>query len=111
MRDQRIHSIGLQSDQFPTATWKLTTPVKLPASFRNGKVLHLRATGVFNIRGTSKSETIPIDMQLSKSGIETTGSLTFPWSEFNMTAPSVGGFVNVANTATMEFDLHLRRAT
>jgi polyisoprenoid-binding protein YceI len=65
MRDQRIHSIGLQSDQFPTATWKLTTPVKLPASFRNGKVLHLRATGVFNIRGTSKSETIPIDMQLS----------------------------------------------
>jgi hypothetical protein len=36
-------------------------------------------------------------------------SLTFPWSEFNMTAPSVGGFVNVTNKATMEFDLHLQR--
>jgi hypothetical protein len=31
-------------------------------------------------------------------------------SEFNMTAPSVGGFVTVADRATMEFDLHLRRA-
>jgi hypothetical protein len=26
-----------------------------------------------------------------------------------MTAPSIGGFVNVTNSATMEFDLVLRR--
>jgi len=38
------------------------------------------------------------------------GSLTFPWSEFNMTAPSVGGFVTVTGHATMEFDLHLQHA-
>jgi hypothetical protein len=49
-------------------------------------------------------------MRLSNSQIETVGAITFPWSEFNMTAPSVGGFVNVTNKATMEFDLHLQRA-
>jgi hypothetical protein len=30
--------------------------------------------------------------------------------EVRLTAPSIGGFVNVTNSATMEFDLVLRRA-
>ena len=69
------------------------------------------ATGVFNIHGTSKQETVPLAMRLSNSGIEAVGALTFPWSEFNMTVPSVAGFVNVTDKATMEFDLHLRRGS
>jgi hypothetical protein len=42
--------------------------------------------------------------------ISKAGSLTFPWSEFGMTAPSVDGFLNVAPTATLEFDLRLQRS-
>jgi hypothetical protein len=110
MRDDRIHTIGLQSDQYPRATFKLSTPVSLPASALTGHVVHVSATGVFNIHGTSKQETVPLQMSLSSSAIQAAGSLTFPWSEFNMTAPSVGGFVNVTNKATMEFDLHLQPA-
>jgi hypothetical protein len=49
-------------------------------------------------------------MRLSNSSIKAVGSLTFPWAEFNMTAPSVGGFVNVTNRATMEFELALARS-
>jgi YceI-like protein len=110
MRDHRIHTIGLQSDLYPTATFKLSTPVTLPASAPSGHVVHVSATGVFNIHGTSKRETVPLQMSLSISAIQAVGSLTFPWSEFNMTAPSVGGFVNVTDKATMEFDLHLQPA-
>ena len=31
-RDQRIHSQGLESDRYPTATFKLTSPIALPAA-------------------------------------------------------------------------------
>jgi hypothetical protein len=110
MRDQRIHTIGLQSDQYPTATFTLSTPVTLPASATAGHIAHVSATGVFTIHGTAKRETVPLQMSVSSSAIEAVGSLTFPWREFNMTAPSVGGFVNVTDKATMEFDLHLARA-
>lgn len=72
--------------------------------------MRVPATGVFTIHGTSRRLTVPLQMRLSKTAIEAVGSITFPWSEFNMTAPSVGGFVNVTNRATMEFDLHLRHA-
>jgi len=110
MRDQHIQTIGLQSATYPKATFTLSTPVTLPASSASGAVVRVPVTGVFNIHGTARRLTLPVQMRLTDSAIEAVGSLTFPWGEFNMTAPSVGGFVNVTSTATMEFDLHLRRA-
>jgi polyisoprenoid-binding protein YceI len=110
MRDQRIHQIGLESDRYPTATFKLASPLKLPSTFSAGRVVHVTAAGDFTIHGTTKREKIPLEMRLSGSKLEATGALTFPWSEFNMTAPSVGGFVTVDDQATMEFDLHLQQS-
>ena len=109
MRDQHIRTIGIQSATYPTATFVLSTPLTLPASALGGGVVHTSVTGVFDIHGTSRRETVPLEMRLSNSEIQAVGSLTFPWSEFNMTAPSVGGFVSVTNHATMEFDLRLKR--
>ncbi len=110
MRDQHIRTIGIQSATYPTATFSLATPVKLPVGALSGKVVDTSATGVLALHGTSRHVTIPLQMRFSSSEIEAVGSLTFPWSEFKMTAPSVAGFVSVTNRATMEFDLRLKRA-
>jgi polyisoprenoid-binding protein YceI len=110
MRDQHIQTIGLQSATYPKATFSLSTPTQLPASARSGKVFRDSVTGVFTIHGTSRRLTVPLEMRLTSSSLQAVGSLTFPWSEFDMTAPSVAGFVNVSGTATMEFDLRLSRA-
>jgi polyisoprenoid-binding protein YceI len=108
-RDEKIHEIGLESDRYPRATFAQSTPLRFSASALNGHVLRVAATGVFDIHGTSKTETLPLELRMSGSQLEAAGSLTFPWSEFNMTAPSIGGFVNVTGKATLEFDLRLRR--
>ena len=110
MRDEKIREIGLESSRFPTATFTLSKPISLPASIRKGAIVTVRATGVFDIHGVSKQETLPIEMGASRTAVQAVGSLTFPWSEFGMSAPSVGGFVSVTEHATMEFDLHLQRA-
>jgi hypothetical protein len=78
MRDQRIHTIGLQSEQYPKATFVLSSPIALPKGALDGRVIHASATGVFDIHGTSKRETVPLQMRLSDSALETVGSLTFP---------------------------------
>ncbi len=110
MRDEKIHEIGLESSRYPTATFLLSQPVTLPASASSGKIVHVSVTGAFDIHGTSRRETLPVEFRLSGSTLQAAGSLTFPWSEFGMTAPSVGGFVSVTGKATMEFDLRLQRA-
>jgi hypothetical protein len=109
MRDEKIHAIGLESDRYPTATFVLSTPLTLPVSALDGKVAHASASGIFDIHGTSRRETVPLEISLSGQTLQAVGSLTFPWSEFNMSAPSIGGFVTVTDKATMEFDLHLLR--
>jgi len=110
LRDQHIHTIGLQSATYPKATFVLSTPLALPASALSGRVADVSATGVLTIHGTARRVTIPLQMRLSNSRIQAVGSLTFPWGEFNMAAPSVGGFVSVTAQATMEFSLDLERA-
>jgi polyisoprenoid-binding protein YceI len=110
MRDEHIHTIGIQSATYPRASFKLTKPVTLPASALSGGVVDLKATGDVTMHGTTKLLTIPVEMTLSSSKIQAVGSYTFPWGLFNMQAPSVGGFVNVEGTATLEFKLELARS-
>jgi hypothetical protein len=110
MRDEKIHSIGLESDRYPTATFALSTPLTLPASALSGQVAHVSATGILNIHGRSRREMIPLELTLSGSTLQAAGSLRFPWSDFGMSAPSIGGFVTVTDKAAMEFDLRLQRA-
>jgi polyisoprenoid-binding protein YceI len=108
-RDQRIHSQGLESDRYPTATFKLTSPIALAVDAANGQTIHVSATGDLTIHGVSKNVTIPIDARMTGSKIELVGSITFPFSQFGMTPPSIGGFVSVENNATLEFQLLLTR--
>lgn len=110
MRDEKIHQIGLESDRFPTATFKLSKPFQLSRRAIAGKVEKVSVTGVFGIHGVSKQETVPLEMSLSGSTLEAAGAPTFPWAEFGMSAPSTGSFVSVTGTATLEFDLRLRQA-
>ena len=107
MRDQRIHSQGLQSDRYPTATFQLATPIALPADAASGQTIHVSATGTLTLHGVTKTVTIPIDARLTGSKIELVGSITFPFSQFGMTPPSIGGFVTVQDNATMEFQVVL----
>ncbi len=106
-RDQRIHSQGLESDRYPTATFQLTTPIALPAAAAGGQAINVSATGALTIHGVTKTVTIPIDARVSGSQIELVGSIAFPFSDFGMTPPSIGSFVSVQPNATMEFQLNL----
>lgn len=110
MRDQHIQTIGLQSSTYPISTFVLSKPIALDASALSGQIVQSSATGVWKLHGTSRTVTIPLQLRISGTTMQAVGSIAFPWSFFNMTAPSVGGFVNVSDKATMEFDLKLAHA-
>jgi polyisoprenoid-binding protein YceI len=110
MRDEKIKEIGLESDRYPNATFTLSRPVTVPAQILAGRTVKVVVAGVVTIHGVPKGETIPVEMRASGGIVQAVGSLTFPWSEFGMTAPSIGGFVNVTEHATMEFELQLARS-
>jgi polyisoprenoid-binding protein YceI len=110
MRDSHIQILGVESAQFPHAVFTLSSPVTVPANATSGAEIALSLHGALTIHGTTRTVTIPVRARLSGSEIEVVGSITFPWGEFNMQAPNIGGFVTVNSAATLEFDLFLKHS-
>jgi polyisoprenoid-binding protein YceI len=103
-RDNRLRSEGLQTDLFPTASFKLTSPVDIPAAALQGTATDVTLVGDLTLHGVTKSVKIPAQAQLVNGTISVAGSLTFPLADFDITAPNVGGFIlSIADTGTLEF--------
>ena len=109
-RDNRIRTDGLQTNQFPTATFVSTKPIPLPAETASGQPVKASAEGDLTIHGVTKRVTIPLDVRVSGGKGELVGSLGFPMSDFNINPPNIGGFVTVDPDATLEFKLVLEKA-
>jgi polyisoprenoid-binding protein YceI len=110
-RDNRLRSQGLETDQYPTATFSLTSPVDVPATIFDGGVVDVTLHGDLTVHGTTKTVDIPAQAQVSGDQVQIQGSLTFPLTDYGMTAPNVGGFIlSIADEGTLEFLLILDRA-
>ena len=103
-RDNRLRNEGLQTDTYPTATFTLTKPVEIPAAALSGTASDVTLTGDLTIHGVKKSVDIPAKAQLVDGTIQVAGSISFPLSDYGMTAPNIGGFIiSIADTGTLEF--------
>ena len=103
-RDNRLRSEGLQTDAFPTATFTLTQPVDVPATAVAGTATDVTLVGDLTLHGVTKSVEIPAQAVLANGQIQVAGSLSFPLSDFQITAPNVGGFiVSIADEGALEF--------
>lgn len=103
-RDNRMRTEGLQTDQFPTASFKLTQPVDVPAAAVAGTATDVTLVGDLTLHGVTKSVQIPAQAVLSNGQIQVAGSLTFPLADFQITAPNVGGFIiSIADQGALEF--------
>ena len=90
----------------------VTLELAIPGSdAESGQAVDVQATGDLTIHGVTRTVTIPLQARLSGSRIEVAGSITFPFSDFGMTPPSIGGFVSVQPNATMEFDIFFQPAS
>jgi polyisoprenoid-binding protein YceI len=103
-RDNRLKTEGLQTDQFPTATFTLTKSVEVPAAALAGTASNVTLTGDLTLHGVTKSVEIPAQAQLVNGTIQVAGSISFPLSDYSITAPNIGGvIVSIADTGTLEF--------
>jgi polyisoprenoid-binding protein YceI len=110
MRDNRLRREGLETDAFPTATFKLTAPVEVPAAALAGTPSDVTLTGDLTVHGVTKSVQIPAKAQLVNGTVSVAGSLSFPLSDFGMTAPNIGGFiVSIADHGTLEFAVNFTK--
>ncbi|MEA2518861.1 MAG: hypothetical protein QOF49_941 [Chloroflexota bacterium] len=107
MRDNRLRTDGLQTDAFPTSTFKLTQPVAVVAEATTGAQVDVTLHGDLTLHGVTKTVDIPAKAQLNGGLVQIAGSLSFPFSDFAIDPPNVGGFVTVEDHGTLEFLINL----
>jgi polyisoprenoid-binding protein YceI len=103
-RDNRLRSEGLQTDQFPTASFTLTRPVDVPAAALAGTAADITLVGDLTLHGVTKAVQIPAQAKLADGTVQVLGAVTFPLSDYDITAPNIGGFIiSIADEGALEF--------
>jgi len=110
MRDNRLRRDGIETDSFPTSTFRLTQPVTIPASATRGDQVDVMLHGELTLHGVTKTVDIPAKAHLTGTVIQVAGSLTFPFSDYRINAPNIAGFVAVEDQGTLEFLVNLSKS-
>ncbi len=105
MRDGQLARQGIETDEFPTATFVLTRPIELGSLPLVGEDIELTAMGDLTIHGVTQSVSIPLHAALHDGVIAVAGSLTFTWDDFGMERPSAQRVISLADDVTMETQL------
>jgi polyisoprenoid-binding protein YceI len=109
MRDQRIHSVGLETDRFPDATFTLTKAIAFDTAPAQGAEVDVQATGTLTLHGVTKEVVFPLKARWAGDSIDVAGSLAMQFADFDIQAPN-SGFVTTEDHGTIELQLHFTRA-
>jgi polyisoprenoid-binding protein YceI len=107
-RDGQLGRQGIQTDQFPTATFVLTEPIELGALPAEGESVSVTAVGDLTIHGVTNNVSIPLMAVQAGDVIGVAGSLTFTWDDYGMEQPQSMRVVSLANDVTMELQVFFR---
>jgi polyisoprenoid-binding protein YceI len=108
-RDQRIHSSGIESDQFPEAKFVLTAPITLPKTPAAGETINVDGTGNFTLHGVTKKVTITFQGRWDGTDIQVVGNLPIAFSDYNITAPTAPVVASVDDHGEMELQLFFKK--
>ena len=97
-RDSRVRRI-FQND--PIATFA-TSELTLPDDYVEGEVVATTVTGSLTVNGVTNTVTWTIEARLTGGQLDVTGELDIVLTDFGIDPPSVGGFVNVEDSARLE---------
>ncbi len=103
-RDGQIKTRGIETDTFPTATFKLTQPITLPSTPEKGKEIDVTATGELTLHGVTKTIEIPLKASWTGDTILVAGGAPVAFSDYDIEPPT-NAIVSVDDNG--EFELQL----
>ncbi|KQR99595.1 polyisoprenoid-binding protein [Williamsia sp. Leaf354] len=110
-RDNRFRGTNIMDTAaHPTATFTITRPVDISGVPASGARATVPATGTLTIKGVERPVTTDLAVARSGSSVIVQGSIPVTWSDYGVEAPSIGSFVTVDKTGSIEFLVNLARS-
>jgi polyisoprenoid-binding protein YceI len=89
-RDRQFQGRIMDTASFPTAAFKLTSPIELGTVPANLKQITVEGTGDLTLRGKTQSVTFDIVARRNGNTIETNGTIPVKFDDYGIPAPSFG---------------------
>jgi polyisoprenoid-binding protein YceI len=105
MRDNALRNRGLQTEQYPTATFKLTEPIDVGSEPDAGATVDAEATGDLTLHGVTKRVTIPLEARASSGKITVVSSFDVDLDDYAIERPTTARVVSIADKGTVEMSL------
>lgn len=109
LRDGKFEGSIMNSDEFPTATFRLTEPIEFGSISTGGEQVSAAATGELTLRGVTNPVTFEVTAQTTDGRIGVLGSIPVVFADYGIDNPSFGQ-VRTEDDGLVEFVLVFERA-
>jgi polyisoprenoid-binding protein YceI len=107
-RDRIVQGQLLQTDQFPTITFVLDSPMSLPTPPARGSTIAVDLTGKLTVKGVTKPVTIAAKAVWDGTTVDLVGSAPVAVRDYGIEPPD-SGFVKVDPNGSFEFQLRFAK--
>jgi polyisoprenoid-binding protein YceI len=107
-RDGQLQRQAIETEQFPSATFKLTTPIDLGTVPADGQTIDATATGELTLHGVTQTIEVPIQAKLTGDVVTVTGSIDILFADYGIEQPTSFLVLSIEDHGIMEFQLHFR---
>jgi polyisoprenoid-binding protein YceI len=108
-RDNQFKGRVMNTSQYPTSTFSLTTPIDLATIPGDLVQVKVSATGQLTLHGTTRSVTFPLTARRNGNTIEVNGTIPVKFADYNIPNPSFGP-ATTDDHGELEFLLSFSRA-
>ena len=108
-RDGQLERQAIETGQFPTATFRLTSPIQLGAAPVDGATITATATGDLTLHGVTKTVQVPIEATLAGDVVTVTGRIDIRFADYGIEQPVSMIVLSIEDHGIMELQLHFRR--
>jgi polyisoprenoid-binding protein YceI len=110
-RDGQLRRQGIQTDTYPTAIFRLASPIDVGSIPVEGQIVTVDAAGELTLHGQTVAVTVPLEARFSGDVITVTGTVPILLAEYGIPKPESFMVLSVADEGTMELQLHFTRAS
>jgi polyisoprenoid-binding protein YceI len=107
-RDRQVNNRILDTSTYPTAMFRLTSPISLTPEALAGAEFSVTADGELTLRGVTKAVNVDLVARLVDGLIEVNGQIEIVFTDWQIPDPSVSG-ISVDPSGLLEFLLRFSR--
>ena len=111
LRDDTLKMQAIQSCQFPTATFALTSPITLDGSATGGGAVSKTVDGNLTLHGVTRPVSIDVKGKFQNGQAIIVGSTDINFSDYSIRQPQSFLVVSLDDHGTMEFQLTFTKAS